>query len=56
MSYLGFEGLIPGNYEAGTVMLWDIGWWQPLDPIPRGLKKGHLHFRLHERRMTATGT
>ncbi len=53
VSYLGFEGLIPkGNYGAGTVMLWDIGWWQPLDPCPRGLKKGHLHFRLHGRRMT----
>lgn len=53
ISYLGFEGEIPkGNYGAGTVMLWDIGWWQPLDPVPRGLQKGHLHFRLHGRRMT----
>ena len=53
LSYLGFEGTIPkGNYGAGTVMLWDIGWWQPLDPVPRGLSKGHLHFRLHGRRMT----
>ena len=53
LSYLGFEGQIPpGNYGAGTVMLWDIGWWQPLDPVARGLKKGHLHFRLHGRRMT----
>ncbi|MCQ0969595.1 DNA ligase D [Paracoccus sp. TK19116] len=53
LSYLGFEGEIPeGNYGAGTVMLWDIGWWQPLDPVARGLKKGHLHLRLHGRRMT----
>ena len=53
LSYLGFEGVIPeGNYGAGRVMLWDIGWWQPLDPVARGLKKGHLHFALHGQRMT----
>lgn len=53
LSYLGFEGEIPeGNYGAGTVMLWDLGWWQPLDPVARGLQKGHLHFRLHGRRLT----
>lgn len=53
LPYLGFEGEIPaGNYGAGTVMLWDIGWWQPLDPVGRGLDKGHLHFRLHGRRLT----
>ncbi|MFD1796487.1 DNA ligase D [Paracoccus aurantiacus] len=53
LSYLGFEGEIPkGNYGAGTVMLWDIGWWQPLDPVSRGLKKGHLRFRLFGRRLT----
>jgi bifunctional non-homologous end joining protein LigD len=33
LSYLDFEGTIPeGNYGAGTVMLWDIGHWQPLEP------------------------
>jgi bifunctional non-homologous end joining protein LigD len=36
LSYGGFEGLIPeGNYGAGTVLLWDSGTWEPLDPDPR---------------------
>lgn len=53
LDYLGFEGVIPeASYGAGTVMLWDIGHWQPLDPVRKGLAKGHLHFRLHGRRLT----
>lgn len=53
LSYLGFEGTIPkGNYGAGTVMLFDIGHWQPVEPVDKGLKKGHLHFRLHGQRLT----
>lgn len=53
LSYLQFEGVIPqGNYGAGTVMLWDLGWWQPLQPAAAGLRKGHLRFRLHGRRLT----
>ncbi|CAM3288687.1 DNA ligase D [Paracoccus nototheniae] len=53
LSYLTFEGQIPkGHYGAGTVMLWDLGWWQPLEPAARGLSKGHLKFRLHGQRMT----
>ncbi len=53
LSYLDFEGTIPsGNYGAGTVMLWDIGHWQPLADPDRGLDKGHLHFALHGQRMT----
>ncbi|MGP1355111.1 DNA ligase D [Roseicyclus sp.] len=53
LSYLGFEGVIPeGNYGAGTVMLFDIGHWTPLQPVAEGLEKGHLRFRLHGRRLT----
>ncbi len=53
LSYLTFEGTIPrGNYGAGTVMLWDIGWWQPLADVGRGLRDGKLHFALHGRRGT----
>ncbi len=53
LSYLQFEGVIPqGNYGAGTVMLWDIGHWEPQGDAARGLKKGHLRFRLHGRRNT----
>src|SRR4030081_200902 len=35
VSYFDFEGIIPeGNYGAGTVMVWDVGVWQPLSPKP----------------------
>ncbi|GGL73594.1 DNA ligase D [Wenxinia marina] len=52
IDYLTFEDVIPEGYGAGTVMLWDVGHWQPLDPVPKGLKKGHLHFALHGQRLT----
>ncbi len=51
--YLTFEGTIPkGNYGAGTVMLWDLGWWQPFHDVAEGLASGHLHFALHGERVT----
>ena len=55
LSYLGFEGTIPrGEYGAGTVMLFDIGHWSPVEPrdVDRGLDKGHLRLRLHGKRLT----
>ena len=36
LDYGDFEGTIPkGEYGGGTVMLWDRGTWEPLDPDPR---------------------
>lgn len=53
LSYLDFEGTIPkGSYGAGTVMLWDLGHWQPDGSVTAGLRKGHLRFALHGRRLT----
>jgi bifunctional non-homologous end joining protein LigD len=66
VSYFDFEGAIPeGNYGAGTVMVWDLGTWEPLSPQPaKGkyvpgteaeaaamLQKGDLKFRLHGQRL-----
>jgi len=51
--YARFEGTIPpGNYGAGTVMVWDIGTWENLGPEPHeGLKSGKLHFRLEGKKL-----
>src|SRR5579872_421130 len=35
LDYGGFEGIIPqGEYGGGTVLLWDRGTWEPLEPDP----------------------
>jgi bifunctional non-homologous end joining protein LigD len=66
VSYFDFEGNIPeGNYGAGTVMVWDVGTWQPLSPVAVNgkyvpgteaeavamLAKGDLKFRLHGKQL-----
>ena len=66
VSYFDFEGNIPeGNYGAGSVMVWDVGTWQPLSPVPVDgkyvagtekdaaamLAKGDLKFRLNGKRL-----
>jgi bifunctional non-homologous end joining protein LigD len=66
VSYFDFEGTIPeGNYGAGTVMVWDVGTWEPLSPLPVNgeyvpgtekeaaamLANGDLKFRLKGKRL-----
>ncbi len=66
VSYFDFEGTIPeGNYGAGAVMVWDVGTWEPLSPVPVNgeyvpgtekeaaamLAKGDLKFRLKGKRL-----
>ncbi len=52
VSYIDFEGVIPpGNYGAGTVMVWDIGTWEPVGNASEMLKKGDLKFVLHGKKL-----
>jgi bifunctional non-homologous end joining protein LigD len=54
LDYGDFEGSIPpGQYGAGTVMLWDRGYWTPepgTDPH-EGLRKGDFKFVLDGERL-----
>src|SRR3979411_2676413 len=65
-SAFDFRGISPeGNYGAGTVMVWDVGTWQPLSPVPVNgkyvpgteaeaaamLAKGDLKFRLDGKKL-----
>ena len=48
LEYGGFEGEIPeGEYGAGSVLIWDQGYWTPLGDAEQGLKDGKLDFELH---------
>ncbi len=69
LEYAAFEGTIPeGEYGAGTVMLWDLGWWEPdvawmkegkggageaVDP-ETALARGELKFILHGQKLTGS--
>jgi bifunctional non-homologous end joining protein LigD len=62
VSYFDFEGIIPeGNYGAGSVMVWDVGTWEPLmfaegkigtekDALAM-MEKGDFKFRLHGKKL-----
>jgi bifunctional non-homologous end joining protein LigD len=52
MEYLQWEGVIPkGEYGGGTMIVWDRGTWTPEGDPHAGLKKGHLDFTLHGKRL-----
>jgi bifunctional non-homologous end joining protein LigD len=57
LAYGDFEGTIPKKqYGGGTVMLWDTGWWEPLNDPEEGLREGKLKFELHGSRMSGGWT
>src|SRR4249919_4179112 len=56
--YRNFEGIIPSGYGAGTVIVWDEGFYEPADAdgkdkktqdkeLRKGIYSGKLHFVLH---------
>jgi bifunctional non-homologous end joining protein LigD len=52
VDYAPFEGTIPkGEYGGGSVIVWDEGTWQPEHDPAKGMKKGHLDFELHGRKL-----
>lgn len=53
VSYMKFEGVIPkGQYGGGTVMVWDIGTFEPLGKAPlKDLAAGKLHFVLKGKKL-----
>ncbi|MDQ2641886.1 MAG: DNA ligase D [Pseudomonadota bacterium] len=47
VSYGDFEGVIPpGEYGAGTVIVWDRGQWQPVGDAAKGFREGKIKFTL----------
>ncbi len=56
--YRNFEGVIPSGYGAGTVMIWDEGFYEPAEMVgenknnqeralTRNLRAGKIHFILY---------
>lgn len=56
LEYAEFEGVIPeGEYGGGTVMVWDIGQWEPeSDDAEAALKKGDFKFTLHGKKLSGS--
>ncbi|HWL64154.1 MAG TPA: DNA ligase D [Steroidobacteraceae bacterium] len=47
VSYEDFEGVIPpGEYGAGTVIVWDRGQWEPVGDAAKGFREGRIKFTL----------
>ena len=52
IEYGDFEGVIPADeYGGGTVVVWDLGTWEPLGDAHQGFHGGSLKFRLHGRKL-----
>lgn len=48
LEYGEFEGTIPADqYGGGTVMVWDLGTWEPEGDPAKDFRRGKLSFQLH---------
>lgn len=50
VDYRDFEGIIPqGEYGGGTVIVWDRGWYEPIEPVKgKKAQEKHLLAQLHK--------
>lgn len=56
IDYRNFEGNIPkGQYGGGTVMIWDEGYWEPINNN-FNFKKGSIKFNLYGKRLKGKWT
>jgi bifunctional non-homologous end joining protein LigD len=58
LEYAKFEGVIPpGQYGAGTVMVWDLGKYEPLEnqPLEEQLVRGKIHIVLLAEKLRGAG-
>lgn len=52
LDYAKFTGVIPeGNYGAGEVFRWDMGTYEPVKDMARGLAQGRLEFRMKGKKL-----
>ncbi len=57
ISYGSFEGVIPpGQYGAGTVIVWDRGTWEPVGDAAAGYAAGKLKFVLRGEKLHGAWT
>ena len=57
IEYRNFEGIIPkGKYGGGTVMLFDEGYYEPINDFKKGLNEGSLKFILKGKRLKGMWT
>lgn len=57
LEYRKFEGTIPkGEYGGGTVMIFDEGYYEPVNDIKKALKEGSIKFELKGKRLKGLWT
>ena len=57
IKYRNFEGIIPkGEYGAGPVMIWDEGYWEPIEEISKNFNEKSIKFTLKGKRLKGAWT
>src|SRR5262245_53377316 len=57
LEYLDFEAVIPpGEYGAGTIIVWDRGEWTPEGDLAAGFRKGELKIQFQGQKLQGRWT